>query len=235
MGKTITVNTPITVAEFATIDTAAATIQVITDASAVVITESETKSLIGVSTSRTGEINEVKALIVDKHADAMPKDITVAGFNADLAYLNSLKKSHVSLQAEANKLEVLIVIAESNLITKTNAITKNVRLLGETDKILGDIGKAISNKYHPHSTGHTNASNFKIGPLVVVTQGGVIPGKMFTSKAKAVLSILVVGGNINDTILVNPFSGVKMPKLWTNIVITNLSGTEPGSYDIFIK
>ena len=235
MGKTITVNTPITVAQFTTIDAAAATIQVITDATTVVITASETKSLIGVSTSRTGEINDVKALVVDKHAEAMPKDVTVADFNADLAYLNSLKKSHVSLKGEANKLEVLIVVAENNLMVKTNAITKNVRLLGETDKVLGDIGKAISDKYHPHSTGHTNATNFKIGSLVVVTQGGVVPGKMFTSKAKAVLSILVVGGNINDTILVNPFSGVEIPKLWTNIVITNLSGTESGSFDIFIK
>ncbi len=235
MGKTIAVTKPIVAADFATIDTATATIQAITDAAAVVITESETTSLIGVSTFRTGEINEVKTLVVDKHANAMPKDVTVAGFNTDVAYVASLKKSHAGLKSEVDKLEVLIVVAENNLMIKTNAIMKNVRLLGETDKVLADIGKAISDKYHPHSTGHTNATNFKIGPLVVVTQAGVIPGKMFTSKAKAVLSILVVGGNINDTILVNPFSGVEIPKTWTNIVITNLSGTEPGSYDIFIK
>jgi hypothetical protein len=59
--------------------------------------------------------------------------------------------------------------------------------------------------------------------------------KVFTNKCKAVLSILIVGGNVNDTILVNPFSGVILPETWLNIVVTNLSTSEPASYDVFIR
>ena len=234
MGKTITITKPIIAADFMTMDTGIANIQEIIDASSIVLTTSESSSLIGVSTNRAAEITEVKETVVDKHPTALPANTTAAGFIADQAYIASLKKTHTGLVDQAAKMQVLITAGENNLYIKTGTIMKNVKLLGETDKVLADIGKAISDKYHPHTVGKTGATNVKIGPLVVITQA-VVPRKMFTNKAKAVLSILEVGGNINDAIMVNPFSGVAIPDTWHNIVITNLSGTEPGSFDIFTK
>ena len=241
MGKTITVAKPIAVADFATIDTGVTTIQVILDASSITIAESETKSLIGVSTNRAAEIITVKEKIVDKHASSLPDGTTSAGFAADQVYISSLKKSHTGLVDQAAKLGVMILVSENNLYVKMSNIMKHVKLLGETDKVLGetdkvlaDLHKEIADKYHPHSSHTSGVTNFKINPTVVVTQS-VVSGKTFTNKAKAVLSILVVAGNVNDTILVNPFSGVILPEAWNNIVVTNLSTTEEGSFDIFIK
>ena len=234
MGKTITVAKPIAVADFATIDTGVTTIQVILDASSITIAESETKSLIGVSTNRAAEIITVKEKIVDKHASSLPDGTTSAGFAADQVYISSLKKSHTGLVDQAAKLGVMILVSENNLYVKMSNIMKHVKLLGETDKVLADLHKEIADKYHPHSSHTSGVTNFKINPTVVVTQS-VVSGKTFTNKAKAVLSILVVAGNVNDTILVNPFSGVILPEAWNNIVVTNLSTTEEGSFDIFIK
>lgn len=235
MGKTITITKALVVADFTNIETATSAVKNILDPCGVVLTESEAKGLVGVSTVRGAEINEIKEKIVEKHAEALPDKYSVSDFEADAAYLVSLKKMHTGLVDQAAKAEVLVLVAENNFYIKASTILKHTNLLGKTDKVLGDIGKAISDKYHPHVPGVSDATNYKLGVSMSATHGGVVHKKVFTNKSKAVLSVLLVGGNVNDTILVNPFSGVILPETWVNIVVTNLSATEPGSYDVFIR
>ena len=235
MGKHIVVLHPIVAADFAIINTGIITNQAILDAAAIILTKAEAKSMINVSVSRNSEIVDVKETVVEKHANALPVGMTAADFEADFTYVANLRQTHKGLVDQTAKMEVLLEVGESNLYVKTCDVMKNVRLLGEKDQVLGDIAKANSLKYHVHSTAQSDPTNFKIGPAVVVIQGGVIVGKYFTNKAKAVLSILNVKGDVNDTILVNPFTGVLIPVEWTSIVITNLSTIESGSFDIYLK
>ncbi len=235
MGKTITITKALAAADLTAIDTDTNSIKLVLDPCAVVLTASEVKALIGVSTIRNAEMNEIKVKIVEKHAEAMPVKYTVADYEADATYIVNLKKAHTGLLDQAAKVEVLIVVAENNHYIKSTTILKHVKLLGETDKVLGDIEKEISLKYHPHVAGVSDATNYKLGVSMSATHGGVVSKKVFTNKCKAVLSILNVGGNVNETILVNPFSGVILPETWLNIVVTNLSASEPGSYDVFVR
>ena len=235
MGKTIVVTKQIAAADFTILDTGSTAAQTILDEVGIVLTEGEIKSMINVSTTRNSEMVDIKEKVVEQHAAALPAGITAAGIELDFTYLGSLKKSHTGLADQAAKLNVLIGVAENNLYVKLSNVMKNVALLGATDKVLADIAKDNSIKYHPHTSAKAAPSNFKIGPSVIVTQGGVVVEKYFTNKARAVLSILTVNGDINDTLVVNPFSGVLIPLNWTSIVITNLSATESGSYDIYLK
>lgn len=235
MGKTIVVSKPIVAADFTTIDTGTLATQAILDTAAIVLTEAEVKSLIGVSIVRSGEMMEVKERIVEKHPAVLSAGMTLANYEADFSYLVSLNKSHSGLLDQAAKMGVLIIVAENNLYVKTSAIMDNTNNLGKTDKVLGDLAKEISVKYHPHTSTQNSATNFKIGPGVVIKQGGVVTEKYFTNKSKAVISVNILGGNINTALLVNPFEGILIPKTWHNLEITNLSANESGSYDIFLK
>jgi len=235
MGKHIVVLHPIVAADLIIINTGVAANQTILDAAAIVLTEGEAKSMIKVSTTRNSEIVDVKETVVEKHAAALPVGVTAAEFEADFAYLASLRQTHKGLVDQAAKMEVLLEVAESNLYVKCSDIMKNVRLLGEKDQVLGDISKANSANYHPHSTGNNEITNFSIGPSIDIKLGGLMTGKVFTNKAMTVLSVLNEGGNLKDALILNPFTGGKVPISWTNVIITNLSETLPGSFDVYLK
>ena len=235
MGKHIVVLHPIVAADLIIINTGVAANQTILDAAAIVLTEGEAKSMIKVSTTRNSEIVDVKETVVEKHAAALPVGITAADYEADFTYVATLRQSHKGMVDQAAKMEVLLEVAESNLYVKTSDIMKNVRLLGEKDQVLGDIAKANSAKYHPHTTGNNESTNFSIGPSVIIKQRGLLTGKVFTNKAKTVLSVLNEGGDIKDALILNPFTGAMIPINWTNVVVTNLSDTLAGSFDVYLK
>jgi hypothetical protein len=52
---------------------------------------------------------------------------------------------------------------------------------------------------------------------------------------KTILSILNVGGSSANTIRVNGFTSIILPKEWVNIVVTNLSITDEGGFEVFMK
>ena len=55
------------------------------------------------------------------------------------------------------------------------------------------------------------------------------------TRSKTVLTILNVGGDVDNTLTVNPFEAVQLPKGWNNIIVNNLSGTSGGGFSAKMK
>ena len=50
-----------------------------------------------------------------------------------------------------------------------------------------------------------------------------------------ILSILQAGANITTAIKVNPSSGINIANGWTHVIVTNLSATDAGFFNLFVK
>ena len=233
MSKIIPTPAPITTLQFTTIDTNSASNQTILDLAKVPLTTSEIKAMLPVSIIRESQIGDVNKFIVIAHPYAVPKEIDIPTLEAELVYLDNLRKRQVILFTQNAELEAIIKVEENNVLVKMNIILNNARVLGKFDQPLADSAKIITDKYFSHNGTHSKPSTMSLPVNTIVTQS-LISGKIFTNKSKAVISILVVGGALKDTILANPFSGVELPLRWINVVITNLSTTEVATYDAFL-
>jgi len=234
MSQKINVPTPITAVQLTAIDTNSAAIELILDDANVPLTPSETKSMISVSTVRSGEIGDVNTIVVGPFPVTVPNTIVTADFEANILYIAALKKRQAILNTQAIKIQTLINIAENNSIVDVNLIMKNARMLSAGNKdLLEAVGK-IKAKYFVRAA-TKKAIIFLIIAAGIMTISGVKTGKKFTNSGATILTILVVGGSITLAIRVNPFTSVDIPPGWTNIVVTNLSPTEAGSFEVFVK
>ena len=68
-----------------------------------------------------------------------------------------------------------------------------------------------------------------------MTIADVKPLTPFVNTDKTILTILNVGGDVDNTLTVNPYESVQLPKGWNNIVVTNLSGTSGGGFAVKMK
>ncbi len=69
----------------------------------------------------------------------------------------------------------------------------------------------------------------------VMVISGINPQKPFNNREKTMLSTLNVGGSIVNTVKLKGFTSAILPKEWVNIVVTNLSITEVGGFEVFLK
>ena len=234
MSQKINVPTPITAAQLTAIDTNSAAIELILDGANVPLTPSETKTMISVSTVRSGEIGDVNTIVVGPFPVTVPNTIVTADFEANILYIAALKKRQAILNTQAIKLQTLINIAENNSIVDVNLIMKNARMLAGGNKdILEAVGK-ITAKYFVRAA-PKKAIIFLIIAAGIMTISGLKKGKKFTNSGATILTILIVGGSITLAIKVNPFTSIDLPSGWTNIVVTNLSPTEAGAFEVFVK
>ena len=234
MPQKIPVTTPITTIQFTTMDTNNTSNQVIFDLAKVPLTSSQIKSMLAVSVVRESEIADINKYIVLGHPGSVPEGVDIPTLQADLAYLENLRKRKVILFTQYKEIDTLVQVQENNVMYKMNLVLNNARVLAAEDKGLADSVKVITDTYFSQNGMHLKPSAMSLPIGTHITQSA-ITGKMFTNKSNAVISILVVGGAVTSTLLVNPFSGVLIPDKWVNIVITNLSTTEVAAYDIFLK
>ena len=233
MPQIIPVPAPITVAEFATIDTNISSIQVIMDASKIPITTSQKAGMLTIAAIRESEIEDVKTKIVDTIPSAVPNTVVISAFNSNLLYIQSLKTRLSKLMNLTTEFGILLSVAESNAMVDTNAIMDNIRIVGKTDPAVASVDKELTAKYFSKSGTRAIPTRYEILASGVITLH-VKTQKTFTNVEKTILSIQRVGGNAADAIRVNPFTGVSIPKLWTNIIVTNLSSTDNGAFEVFI-
>ena len=234
MSQKIDTPKPITAAQLTIVDTSTAAIETIVDGANVPLTESQTKSMIAVSTVRSDEIVDVDNIIINPFPQTVPPTIIIAHFHANLAYITSLKKRQSILDALAGKMQTLIEIAENNAIIELNIIMNSARLLGAGNKDIQDGVDTITAKYFVKAPVNKGTS-YEIAAAGILTIRKVITGKKFTNTKSTVLSILQVGASLASAIKVNPFNAVSIPKAWTNIVVTNLSTTDEGGFDIYVN
>ena len=233
MPQKIPVPTPITAAQFVLIDTHQAAIQVILDGSKIVLTESQTKASLFVGTVRSDQIKDVNSLIVVAKPYAVPVAVVIADFESELLYNASLTKRAAIAKSQTAMLNTLLGVGENNTMNDVNLIVNNARLLAGADKDLADDVKTLQDKYFTKAA-PKKATGYFIVALGIMMIGGVKTRKKFVNTGNTVLTILKLDGNISLLIRVNPGMGVNIPLRWTNIVVTNLSATESGSFDLFL-
>ena len=234
MSQKINTPNPITAAQLTIIDTSIAAIETIVDDANVPLTESQIKSLIAVSTIRADEITDVDNIIITPFPQTVPVTISTVDFHANLAYVVNLKKRQALLVTLAGKLQTLIEIGENDAIVEVNTIMNSARLLGAGNKDIQEGVNKITAKYFVR-TPVNKGTSYLIAPSGIITIHKVVTGKKFVNTKATILSLLQVGASIATAIKVNPYFSVEIPKSWTNIIVTNLSATDEGSFEVFVN
>ena len=234
MPQTIKVPNPITALQFTAMDASITSVDTILDGANVPLTESQTISMISVSTVRSAEIVDVNNIVIGPFPVTVPGTIEAADFETNVAYIASLKKRQSALLTEAGKMQTLINVAENNAIVDVNLIMNNARLLAGGDNDIKEAVAKITAKYFTKSA-VKKASGYTIVAGGVINIGSVKTGKKFTNTGTTILSVLQAGANITTAIKVNPSSGIDIAKGWTNVVVTNLSAVDAGAFSLFVK
>lgn len=234
MATSISVLTPITDLEFTTMDTNTTSNGVILTLAKIELTPSQLKSRLTVGVVKGSLITDVDTSLVKTNTKAVPSTLDVPIYHADILYLSKLKQSQAVMQQQVNEMTALVDVAQHNLMIKNNAILTNARIVAKTDKGVSDAMDALDIKYFTHTTAGVGVVH-AIVEAGVITLSGINPNKPFTNMEKTILSILNVGGSIANAIRVNGFTSEHLPKDWLNIVVTNLSTTDAGGFEVFSK
>ena len=234
MATTIAVTTPITTAEFATMDTNTASNEVILTSAKITLTAAQTKSRLGVSVIRTSEIADVNTSLVKTNTAAVPSTLDIPTYQADLLYLANLKQRQAVMLQQYNEITTLVEVAQHNLMIKTNAILTNARVVAATDKGVADAMAVLDEKYFTHAPASVGTVH-AIAEAGVIALSGINALKAFANTEKTMLSILNVGGSAANTVRLNGFTSVVLPATWVNVVVTNLSSTDAGGFEVFMK
>ena len=234
MATPITVASPITDAQFTTLDTNTTSNEVILALAKVTLTPSQSKSRLTVSVVKSSQIADVNTSLVKTNTKAVPSTLDIAAYQAEILYLDKLKHLQAVMLQQTNEVTTLVEVAQHNVMIKNNAILTNARIVGETDKGVADAMVILDEKYFTHAT-PTPGIVHAITEAGVMTLPGINPLKPFTNTEKAILSILNVGGSSANAVRVNGFTSAILPKEWVNIVVTNLSATDAGGFEVFMK
>lgn len=234
MATPITVTTPITDAQFTTMDTNSASNEAILASTKIVLTPAQLKIRLTVGVVKSSEITDVDTNLVKTNTKAVPGTLDVTIYHADILYLDKLKQRQAVMQQQLNEMTALVEVGQHNLMIKTNAVLTNARIVAKTDKGVSDAMDALDLKYFTHAAA-TPGIVYTIAEAGVLIISGINPKKPFTNMEKTILSILNVGGNIANAIRVNGFTSAHLPKEWVNILVTNLSVTDAGGFEVFMK
>lgn len=234
MATPITVPTPITDAQFATMDTNAVSTEVILTGAKIDLTPSQLKSRLTVSVVKSSEIADVNTSLVKTNTKAVPSTLDIPTYQADILYLAKLKQRQAVMQQQLNEITALVEVSQHNLMIKNNFILTNARVVAKIDKGVSDAMVVLDTKYFTHAASAAGIVH-AIAEAGVMILSGINPKKPFTNMESPILSILNVGGSIANAIRVNGFTTVHLPKEWVNIVVTNLSATDAGGFEVFMK
>jgi len=233
MATPINIKTPITSLQFTAIDTNSAAIEAILTLCKIDLTPAQIKGRLTVSVIKSSEIDDVNISLVKNNSKAASV-IDIPTYEADILYLAELKQRQATMLQQYNEITTLVEVSQHNLMIKTNAILTNARIVAKTDQGVSDAMDVLDIKYFTHAQASPSVRH-TIVPAGIMVLSGTNAAKTFTNTDKTILSILNVGGNIANAIRVNGFISVNLPRLWTNIVVTNLSTTDLGGFELFMK
>ena len=234
MATAITVDSPLTTTQITTIETNSASIGVVLTLAKIVLTPAQDKAKLTVGVIKSSEITDVNTSFVKTNTKGVPSTLDVSIYQADILYLAVLKGIQATMLQHYNEITTLVEVAQHNLMIKTNAIMANVRIVAKTDKGVSDAKDALDLKYFTRAAASLGIVN-SIGEGVVMVLSGINPNKPFANTEKTMLQILNVGGSSANAIRVNGFTSAHLPKEWVNIVVTNLSTTDAGGFEVFMK
>lgn len=235
MSLLIPVPNPIAPADITVLETSLANTQSVLDKSAILISSDQAAEIITVSTTRFSEIEVIDTKMINVFPNNLPKQFDAAEHTAKIAYVNKLEQIHAQHLAQANQLELIINIEKNNLYINSRKVNDQMVLDAKHDAKLAEVVAEVKAEFHGKGGAHHIASAQTINADTSLTVSNVLTGKLLTNTSHAVLSIVNPFGDANEVLQVFPGSAVLIPTGWHNIKITNLSKTELGSFNIFLK
>lgn len=233
MGQIIPLKNALIATQVVTMSTEIVTTHVIVDTLVTSITESQEAALVTVSTEKEATIKDI-ALMAGQYPELMSEDTTVPQLAAMRQEAIDCEKLGGDYSALSKILLQRAKILRNNIMCICTDVLDNGKLASKKNSGIKDKVKEIKDTHYKRGARKTPVSRNMIASSSMVL-GGVQPGKPLVNTGKGILSILNVDGNIDNMMKINPSSSEKIPKTWTNIVITNLSATDPGSFDVFMK
>lgn len=231
----IEVLNPLTTAQIAAINVNLGAIKGILDVAAIAATKSQVKSMIKVSRKRVALIKDVDIKVIKQYPEVVPDSISIADFESDMKYRVKLQSLIGMLNAQLNCVTFLLKVTSNNQMVETTMILDCARVVAENNIGLRTMMNDIASDHFNSQPGKNKPTSHYLPVGVTVTLSGVLTGRIFTNAGSGILSLLKVNGNIADTIQVYPFSGIKIPKGWVNVVVTNLSETAEASFNVYLK
>ena len=233
MATPIIVKTSISTLQFTTMNTNLAATETTLALAKIDLTPAQIKSRLTVSVIKSSEIDDVNINLVKNNSKAASV-VDIPSYEADILYLAELKQMQGAMLQQYNEITTLVEVSQHNLMIKTNTILTNARIVAKTDQGVADAMDALDIKYFTHAPASPSVRH-TIVPAGIMVLSGINAHKTFTNTDRTILSILDVGGSNANAIRVNGFISIFLPRLWTNIVVTNLSTTDLGGFELFMK
>jgi len=208
--------------------------KVISNPLIITMSASETKSLIGIGPQRTAEMEAIYINLLKPFPEVMSKDYTLADFDSIRTEIHNTKALKALHQTQANVYGTHVKVLQHNYFQMCIDAMNNGRLLMKTVPGIATAVNTVSNEFLVHA--NTSAStSYSIALSTKIEVTNLVSGKRFVNDGTTILTILVKGGNAADTITIYPADSTLTPAGWINIVVTNLSATTNGSFQVFIK
>ena len=234
MHQVIPVQVPFSPALTLTFGTAISAVHVVVDPMIIALNPSQEGGLINVGPMKSAEIHSIISELMTTYPATIPSTTSLAQVNAMVQEEKDTNNAEAACLALASIFGNHGKIIRNNLKVITGECFDNGKNLGKNSTAIQAVVKVLSETYNSRSASNTGTT-YTVAMGGNVGVGGVNPLKTFTNDGMTILSILNVGGNVANTIKVYPQTAVSLLTSWTNIVVTNLSGTSEGSFVLFIK
>jgi len=206
----------------------------LSDTIVISMSESVTKALIKVGPKRTAEGEAIFTKLLKPFPSTIAKDYTLADFESirtEIHNTNALKALH---KTQAKVYEVHANVLEHDLILMYIECLDNGRLQMKSIPGMATAVDEITTEFFPHSATNT-PNSYSIAPASKMEITNIETGKRLVNDGTTMISALVKGGNAANTITIYPGDSILIPKGWVNVVITNISATTSGSFQLFTK
>ena len=233
MSQIIDIVKPLTPVIATTVKTNLAAITSIISPMIIPLTETQKKGLLQVGIVRNSEIDDTEASLMEAFPFLIPDSFTLAEFHA-------LKQEHI----DSNTLEAICLtlanffhdysnIVGNNRMFMMIEVLDNARMAAKTNTGVAAALKIITDQYLVPGP-RKGITSFKIVESVEMAVSGSKFGKPFLNNGKTILTALGKGASDEKTITINPGDSELLLPGWTNITVTNLSATNPGSFQAYL-
>ena len=232
MSQTIVLTTSLTPANTTALSAEIVTAHIIADTLAIPLTSTQELGLLPVSTETESSLKDIFEM-GSEYPALYPDGVTTATLATSMQEEKDCNKLEASYTALASIMAHRAKVLRNNRRIIGIDILDNAKLAGKKDADIKKLVTNISNTHYKRT--HKTAASYSINGGMQIALGGVATGTTCVNTGNTILSFLVKGGTSLNTINVNPKSSFTIPLGWTNLVITNLSATEAGSFDIFMS